>query len=567
MQNKKDTPKKTFYYCKYLRKSTEEEDSRSISNQNDVLDGVIENIIAADPYNDYVEVGTFKDENYTGTDSDRPDFKMVLQLMGQGKINMILVTDLSRLSRNIAESINYIQSFFVMLDIRFVSYQLPELDSYLNPGKIYSLEIPIQSMMNENHCAETSLKVRRTFNRLREEGKFIGSFAPYGWEKDPKDRHKLILDEEAYKVMHLIKDLLFQYNSGRAIAMYLNEKGILSPAGYKKEKGYHHNSVKKNITGDYLWSGTMVRKLLARPENVGTLIQGRQRVKSYKIHTQVKVPEDQWYITPNGLPAIFTKEEQKKIDKLLGMNFRELDRKKKKSYMSQPAVGKDGRKKEPYLFSGFVRCPDCGRALNRKSDAKGYSYYICGTYKNYGSCTKHSIREDELAEIVYKAIQQQIDMAIEMSELVKSIQETPVMKKKDFNYQEQKNKQEKELYKIVHYKKGLYQDFKDGLISKGEYLGLKKDYSEQENHIQSIIKNLDKELANTKKVVEQKDQYLEKFIKHKGFDQLNRDILVDLVQQIYVYENKDVRIKFTFEDEYKNLIAFLEEGKKLIQNQ
>ncbi|MFQ7302178.1 MAG: hypothetical protein ACLROI_09260, partial [Beduini sp.] len=84
MQNKKDTPKKTFYYCKYLRKSTEEEDSRSISNQNDVLDGVIENIIAADPYNDYVEVGTFKDENYTGTDSDRPDFKMVLQLMGQG---------------------------------------------------------------------------------------------------------------------------------------------------------------------------------------------------------------------------------------------------------------------------------------------------------------------------------------------------------------------------------------------------------------------------------------------------------------------------------------------------
>ena len=72
--------------------------------------------------------------------------------------------------------------------------------------------------------------------------------------------------------------------------------------------------------------------------------------------------------------------------------------------------------------------------MNRKSDANGYSYYICETYKNYGSCTKHSIREDELAEIVYKVIQQQIDMVIEMSELVKSIQDTPVMKKKDFNY-------------------------------------------------------------------------------------------------------------------------------------
>ena len=567
MQNKKDTIKKTFYYCKYLRKSTEEEDSRSIGNQNDVLDGVIENIIASDPYNDYIEVGTFKDENYTGTDSDRPDFKKVLQLMGQGKINMILVTDLSRLSRNIAESINYIQSLFVMLDIRFVSYQLPELDSYLNPDKIYSLEVPIQSMMNENHCEETSLKVRRTFNRLREEGKFIGSFAAYGWEKDPKDRHKLILDKEAYEVMHLMKDLLFQYNSGCAIATYLNENGILSPAGHKKEKGYQHNSVNKNITGEFLWSGSMVRKLLARPENVGTLIQGRQKVKSYKIHKQVKVPKEQWYVTPNGMPAIFTKDEQKKIDKLLAMNFREIDKKKKKLYMSDPAIGKDGKRKEPYLFSGFLRCPDCGRAMNRKSDTKGYAYYICGSYKNYGSCTKHSIKEEDLAEIVYKAIQQQIDIAIEMDELVKSIQATPIMKKKTFDYQEQKSKQEKELYKIAHYKKGLYQDFKDGLISKNEYFNLKKDYTEQEERIQSAINSLNKELSDTERVIEQKDIYLDMFIKHKGFDKLNRDILLDLVKQIYVYENKDVKIEFTFEDEYKNLIAFLEEGKKLIQDQ
>lgn len=568
MKNKKRTARKTFYYCIYLRKSTEEEDSRSIGNQKSVFDGVIEKIIAEDPYNDYINVGTFKDEDYTGTDSDRPDFRKVLKLMGQGEINMILVTDLSRLSRNIAESINYVQSYFVMMDIRFVSYQLPDLDSYLNPEKVYSLEIPMQSMMNENHCAETSMKVRRTQNRLREEGKFIGSFAPYGWIKDPNDKHKLIIDEEACEVMQLMKELLFQYNSGCVIAKQLNEKGILSPAGYKKEKGYKHNSINKNITGQFLCSGVMVRKLLGRPENMGTLIQGRQRVKSYKVHKRIKVPEEEWFVTPNGLPAIFTEEEQKKINKLLAMNFRELDKKKKKLYMTQPMTDEGGKKKEPYLFSGFVRCPDCGRALNRKSlSKKEYAYYICGSYKNYGTCTKHSIREDELAEIVYTAIKQQIDIAVEMDVLIKEIQEAPIIKKKTFDYQEQKEKQKKELYRIAHYKKDLYQDFKDELISKKEYLNLKKEYSEQEEHIQSVIDSLENELANTKHVVEQKDMYLEKFIQYKGFDKLNRDILLDLIKQIYVYENKDVKIEFTFEDEYKNLIEFMEEGKKLVQNQ
>lgn len=570
-ETRKQTAKKTFHYCMYLRKSSEEEDSRSIGNQKEVLEGVIEDIISNDPFNDYVYVDTFRDENYTGTDSERPDFKRMLQMMAQGKINMIVVTDLSRLSRNISESINYIQCVFVMLDIRFISYQLPTIDSYLNPDKIYSLEVPIQSMMNENHCAETSIKVRRTFDRLRADGKFIGSFAGYGWIKSPEDKHKLLIDKEAKEVMHLMKDLLFQYNSCNQIAKRLNEMGILSPAGYKKSKGMNHNSIGNNIDGSYLWSAGGVRKMLSRPENVGDLIQGRQKVKSYKIHTKVKMPETEWFITKDGCPAIFTRKEQEKINKLLAMNFREIQKKKENEMvpMDMPALDKDknGDRIEPYLFSGFVKCPDCNRAMNRKGTKNSYGYYICSTYKNYGTCTKHSIREDELAKIVYAVIKQQIDVAVEMSELIKSINETPVMKKNDFDYQAQKKKLETESYKIAHYQKGLYQDFKDGLITKEEYLDLKKDYSEQSDQTRKAIENIEVELNTMQKVVEQKDMYLEQFIKHQGFDKLNRDMLTDLIDAIYIYENKDVKIRFSFEDEYKNLIAYLEDGKNLCKNQ
>lgn len=568
---KKGAMKKTFYYCDYLRKSSEEEDSRSIGNQKEVLKGVMDDIISNDSFNDYVYVDTFSDENYTGTDSERPAFKKMLQMMAQGKINMILVTDLSRLSRNIAESINYIQSVFVMLDIRFVSYQLPTLDSYLNPDRIYSLEVPIQSMMNENHCAETSLKVRRTFDRLRADGKFIGAFAGFGWIKSPQDKHVLLLDEEACEIMHLMKNMLFEYTSCNQIAKNLNAKGIPSPAGYKKMKGIKHNSITNNVSDQYLWSASSVRNMLSRPENVGDLIQGRAKVKSYKIHTVERMPEREWYVTQGGCPAIFSKEEQAKINKLLAMNFREMKKEKEREDilvdLSDDEKNPDRKQKEPYLFSGFLKCPDCNRAMNRKGRRNSYGYYICGTYKNYGTCSKHSIREDELAKIVYAAIKQQIDISVEISELIQSINETPVMKQKGFDYEAQRKKQETELYRIVHYQKELYQDFKDKLISKDEYLNMKKDYTEQSEQLKVTIQNIEDEQKSLKDVIDQKDMYLEHFIKYKGFAKLNRDLLTDLIEVIYVYENKDVKIKFTFEDEYKNLIGYMEEGKKVLQNQ
>lgn len=557
MRNTKALVKKTFHYIKYLRKSTEEIDSRSIGNQEEVLDAVIEDIISHDAYNDYVDAGTFKDENYSGTDSERPDFKKVLQLIGQGKINMILVTDLSRLSRNIAESINYIQSVFVMFDVRFVSQQLPALDSYLNPDKIYSLEVPIQSMMNENHCAETSLKVHRTFNRLREDGKFIGAFAGFGWIKSPDDKHVLLLDEEASEIMHLMKDLLFEHKSCGEIARELNEKGIPSPAGYKKLKGLKHNSINKNITNVYLWASTTVKKLLSRPENVGTLIQGRQKVKSYKIHTKIKTSEDEWFVCPNGCPAIFTKEEQDKIDKLLALRFHGIEQEKTDTNSKKS-------KREPYLFAGFLRCPDCNRAMNKKIRGK-YAYYICGTYKNYKQCSSHSIREEKLEMIVLAAIKQQVDVAVNMSELIKSINEAPTIKKKNFDYESQMNNLKKELYKITHYKRDLYQDYKDKLITKDEYIEMKKEYASQEIKISDSIKCVEEELASMQDVVEKKDSYFEHFIKYKGIEKLNRSILTDLIEVIYVYENQDIKIKFTFEDEYKNLISYLEDGKNLLE--
>lgn len=242
----KKPKRKVFHYIRYLRKSNDEPESVSIRNQSDVTKSMIEEIIRKDADNDYIDEGVFADENYSGTDSERPDFKRLLKKLAIGEVNMVIVTDLSRLSRNTAESINYIQGMFVALDVRFVSYQLPNLDTYLEPDRIYSIEIPMQSIMNENHCAETSAKVRRSLDRMKKDGKFVGAFAGYGWKKDLNDKHKLLLDEEPVSVMHQMRDWLFEGKSTVQIANMLNERKILNRSGYKKSKGLNFQNAEKS---------------------------------------------------------------------------------------------------------------------------------------------------------------------------------------------------------------------------------------------------------------------------------------------------------------------------------
>lgn len=277
----------------------------------------------------------------------------------------------------------------------------------------------------------------------------------------------------------------------------------------------------------------------------------------------MKTLERDWFVTEGGCPAIFTKEEQSKINKLLTMNFRKLKKQTDNFSVGMPIINeklKDDKNNLLHLFSGFVRCPDCKRAMNYKGTKKSYGYYVCSTYKNYSTCSKHAIREDVLEKIVYAAIKQQIDVTVEMAELLQSIMNVPIIKNKCFDYQTQKKKQEVELRKLLNYKKDLYQDYKDGLISKNEYREMKKDYDEQSNKIKITIQNIDAESTNMHDFVSHEDSYFENFTKYHGFSRLNRDILADLIDVIYIYDNKDVRIKFNFIDAYKNYIENRIEG-------
>lgn len=498
--------RQVWRYIKYKRKSSEEDDSRSIKNQDAVLDEYIGDLQRREPDAEFICVGSFCDEDDTGTDSERDGFQETLKMLGK-EANMLIVTDMSRLSRDTSESLFYVQKLFVSLDIRFISLQLPKLDSFLDPNGIYSIEVPIQSMFNEKHAADTSEKVRRSFDSKRRAGLFIGAFAPYGLKKYPEEKGVLIIDDEPAQVIRDIRDWIFSGMSPNQVAHKLNEMGVLSPIAYKHSKGFkYHNPT--NLGTD-LWTGDAVRKVCRNPMIAGIMVQGRQKVVSYKIHKQIKTKPEDWYVVLGKIEPIISKED---FDRLTGL------------------LTKDTRmgpgKREQYLFSGFLRCEECGRPIVAKGRVAGSDLvrYICATYKNFSSqyCTSHYTREDKLSNAVLLTLQKQIALAIDMEEAVAKIRESQTTNYNTKRIEAALQANEREKKRFQRYKQGLFQAKEDGEFTQQEYYNMLVEYDTQLERITASIEKLQQEKKAFATGMKSEDAWFNSFKRYKTITKLDR---------------------------------------------
>ena len=244
------------------------------------------------------------------------------------------------------------------------------------------LEIPINGILNDRYAARTSADVRRTLDMKRRRGEFIGSFAPYGYRKDPENRNALLPDPAAARV---VADIFSWYLDGMgkgAIAARLNEEGVPNPTAYKAEQGSSYR--RPGPANDGLWTAVSVGRVLTNPVYGGTLVQGRQRVISYKVHQTQSVPPEEWYVVEGTHPPLVSPAVWARAAELAQQRTRRA-----------PGRG------EVHLFAGLLRCADCGRAMSRKT-ARGIVYYTCSTYrrKSKTACSKHTLREDALRRTV-----------------------------------------------------------------------------------------------------------------------------------------------------------------------
>lgn len=531
---------------KYIRLSREDGNivSESVVNQDQILNDEIPSFFEDGLYE---VVDTYIDDGTSGiTDLERRDFQRMVQDMKCGRINCVIVKNLSRAFRNSANQGHFLEEFIPLYNTRFISLYQPRIDTFLDPEVVHSLEVSITGFMNEQYAYKTSADVRRTFKHKRENGEFIGAFAPYGYVKDPEDKNSLIIDEEAAQVVRdIFSWFITEGLSKNGIAKRLNEYGILNPAAYKRSKGFHYENPHCKYN-DGMWSPSTVARILQNPLYIGVMRQGRQKVISYKVHKRTSVPEDEWYIVENAVPVIIEKEM-----------FQAAQNLHKRDTRTAPG------KREVYLFSGFIRCADCGKSMVRHT-SRNLVYYQCRTYqdKSRDKCAKHSIRLDILEKTVLAAVQKQIELVDSPAEMIDEINRAPVVHTESLRLNALLEQRTRELEKVTKVLDDLYMDWKSGDITRDQYRRMKVRFEEQSQQLQETIAHIQGKCEILAQGIDTENPYLTAFLKHRNIDSLSRGLLVELVNAIYVHEDKSIEIEFNYADQYRRIAEYIENNQK-----
>ncbi len=522
MKNKADYDKSTVWkVALYLRLSRDDgqDESSSITNQRKILMEYIEEYFD-EPH---VILGEYADDGETGTDIARPGFQRMIADVEAGKINCIIVKDLKRFMRNHAYQGFYLEQVFPEYGIRFICLGEPKLDTFRQPGAVYGFDVPMHGIMNDRFAQGTSEAIKRTFAMKWRKGEFAGAFCAFGYSKDPANKNKLIIDEEAAETVRYIFKLFLSGMSKGAIARRLNELNVPNPAKYKRLHGVNYNSPTAKLN-DGLWRRETVGTILANEAYIGVMVQGKQRVVSYKIHDRVLNPKDKWVRAPDAMPAIIDKTEFELAQTLLSRDTKVPKRSETVS-----------------LFAGFIRCFDCNKAM-RRNQSKGVYYYTCRTYSEKGGCFSHSIRSDDLEKAVFLAVKAQIAFARELHETIGRVCQAAASDARQKRLEAMLESKGSELAKMRAVNDELYFDLKTGVIGKDAYYRIKERTEKTMEQIGGAIEKLKQEIEACK-LSKGLRPVLESFIEHSNIQKLDREILAALIDNIRVHANKEITIE------------------------
>ena len=499
----------------YLRLSREDGDkaeSDSIANQRKLLEQYIHS------HPELRLVDFYQDDGYTGTNFDRPAFQKMMKDIEQGQVNCVLVKDLSRFGRDYIEVGRYLEREFPAKRVRFIAVN-DHVDS--QRGR-YDMLLPMKNIFNTQYARDISDKVRSAIHTKQQRGEFVGAFPSYGYRKDPSNHNRLVIDPSAAQVVRRIFDLFEQGWGKIKIAKQLNTEGIPSPSEYKRILGERYHNGRKIDQTTY-WTYATIHRILQNQMYAGNMEQGRNYRPT--MHGKaVQLDRADWTIVPDTHEAIIAPEQWERVQTLLQKRTRQLD------FQSNQSP-----------FAGFLRCGDCGRAMVKTKSAGGV-YYSCGSYKRYGPtvCTKHSISHSVLEQIVLEDLNQIIASVQNLQSLAAETEKR--------SSREQKGEQgrlEGGLERLYRLKKLAYEDYRDGLIRRDDFLRYQTDYEQQERELSAQLQKL-KEAQEEDLLLH---PWVQSLLQHGRLTSLDRITVAETVKQILIFEDGHIEITYTFSNE------------------
>ena len=529
----------------YLRLSKEDEDlreikdkkeSNSIANQKALILKTLESMPDVTLYDIYI------DDGFTGLNFERPNFQRMCEDIYNGRVNMVIVKDLSRLGRDYIDSGRYVKKIFPSYHVRFVSV-LDHFDSLTATQSDVNLLIPVKNFVNDNYSRDISGKVRSHQEVMRENGLYVGSHVAYGYKKLETDRNRIIPDEYAADIVRKIFDWKLKGLSSASIADKLNGLGVAAPSEYKRQLGGNYKSgFQKNRKAK--WSAVAINRILRNKIYIGVLEQGKREKVNYKLNKVVEKPETEWAVKENTHEAIISKADFENVAKLLNLDTR-----------------KSPEEETLFMLSGLMFCGECGRSMVRRCNRykdKQSVYYICATYNKGKGCSRHSIAQSVIEDILLDAIKRHIEHVARLEELLNTIRDREV------NYDDiVANDREilakyKELDQCKKVEMSLHRDLAAGIISIKEYEQFKNNFAHKSAEIEETIRKLQQEIETVFKEGLFADEWIDTFTKTGNITSLDRSIVLSLVEKITVYEENRIEITFKYQDEYETLCRIIE---------
>lgn len=472
------------------------------------------------------------DDGCSGTNFDRPSFKKMLSDIDEGKINLVIVKDLSRFGRNYVEAGMYVQRF-TDSNIRFIAAD-DNYDSLVNSD---DLLFPIKNVVNEMYARDVSKKTKAAKKAKARDGQFIGSKAPFGYKIDPNDRHHLIVDEPAAQVVKRIFRLASEGVGYNKMAKIFREEKVLTPIAYfnLNNPDYFKSDYWRK---EFDWHVTSIRAILNNEVYLGKLVYGKQRNKSMKSKEKVRNPKEDWIVVENCHEPIITQELWDTVHKILNAKHR-------------PA-----KAREVQMFAGLLYCSDCGHCLTysqkQRKDGGYHGAYSCWMYKTHGKeyCASHYITFDTIYELVLIDIQRNLFQYRKNTDKFKSIlsrkyQSDSQKQAEQITLEyEQKQKRCEELDKIIS---RLYEDNVLGRIGDERYESMSQSYELEQVEIKKALPILKSKIDELKRQSDCADNFINVIKKYTIIDKLDAAILNELIDKIVVHHKEQAEDGRTFQ--------------------
>lgn len=523
-------------YVRLSKEDGDKEESDSIINQKELIRAFLV---------DKPEIcisGEFVDDGYSGVDFERPSFKRMILQIEAGQIDCVVVKDLSRFGRNFVETGRYIDQIFPVMSIRFIAVN-DHYDSINGQTSSDRILIPFKNLINDAFCRDISIKVRSQLEIKRKKGDFIGSFAVYGYQKSPEDRHKLVVDDYAAGVVRDIFRWKLEGASQQRIADRLNEQGELSPMEYKRFCGLQYKSgFQVNLKAK--WTAVAIGRILRNEFYLGTMVQGKRTIPNHKVKKTIVKLSAEWVRVKNSHPPIIDREDFFAVEKLLLQDTRVAP-----------------NEQEVYLLSGLIFCGDCGQNMVRNSvcrKGKTYVYYMCGNNRTNRACSSHRISDKLLEESVFLSLKQHIDHIVDMEHILACLETLPYHQDDVEKVDRKRMKRQEEAARYSRLKTSLYELLAEGLVDKSEYLEMKAIYDEKLRESQAAEAKLREEMEGLLSSRPANTFWIERFKQYRNLDRLTRRMAVSLIERIDVYEDCRMVIRFKYQDSYERVLAVIE---------